>query len=1198
MCNRPEVTRGNDSTRERGESSGVLRVVQSNETERLIEVLAARLPRGPFQETTLIVPNRAKERFVETSLARHRKVLANIRFTRLETWLSARWEASLAKAGTPHRILGARELEVRLLEVLSREALRRAPSEAADELDPVRRYLAADAGDRRAQDVRIAELAARLSQLFTEYTFSRPSWVRAWMKGEAAEPDASPLERWQRALYREARACTSEGAAVISVAEVLEMDAAWDACEPVVVFGLSYVAEAFQRALGKLAERVDVDVYAINPCREFWADAETPHEARRRMRGAAMGDADAEDNALLQAWGRPGREHVAVLDEMAGFSAEDAFVNPTETRPLPSLLTRIQEGIVERRPTSAGPSDASVVVLPCPSVRREVECVKQLIWGLVAAHAHDASPLRFSEIAVLVQSQSRDLYLPHMESVFGESTFDAAHHLPWSAQDLQLGARSRVAEAVLRLLRVLRTAPTRRELLGLASHALVHRGFEDADPAAWARMLRDAGVVRGADERDLEGTYVDAASGVGGVLHFDQGLTRLALLAAGQVEELAGLPSGKDVPSELRVGETMDLVRFMRSVLADTRAIAKSELTLRAWGALLAKLARAYVHPETRGEQAELERCVEALKGIGSHAMKGPLFGPEVPFTLAEREVESIPAVRGDPQSLGVVVASLLPMRAIPFRVVFVLGLGEGLFPMQRTEGGLDLRSKHRRAGDVSPEERDRYAFLEALLSVRDRLILSYVARDGETGDALQPATVIHELREAAGGLVRSTPPQRRDRAADGAWLHAVDASAAFQAAALAALPESVREESARARGDRERVHFRDYEVESEAWASFTKEDPARATFAIPALPEMQPVYPIRANLSVLRKFLRCPIQGKGELTLRTQEDDESFLGDEEPLDAGALITRRVAEDALFAILAAPSEARMGTTEAIERVTNRLVRQGDFPLGVLGVAPAQRAQAQLEAWLSSLAEARGTKNTRALPLRLGGVTRLGEHAQETHAVRPALTLSAPLQKDAAQASWLIEGRTRAFVMEGERATDVLALVSGKQGGERGQVARLEALLMAYLDHVVLAALGEENVVRRALLLTHDGPYVSMLSGITRANASRWLSALLTDLTRERDVGYMPIEAVLLEEELFRRGDSKLAERLMKSTERVRTKYEGGASRYGPIRDAVRFEAPDAKELLQIAGRRFGLFFQQARPPVRVSQDAALGGLLR
>ena len=1171
----------------------MLHVVQSNETESLIEVLASRLPNGPFRETTIIVPNRAKERFVETSLARHRKVLANVRFARLETWLSAHWEASLLKAGTPHRILGTHELEVRLLEVLSRDALRQAPSDNTDELDPVRRYLAADpvgARDPREQDRRIAELAARLSHLYAEYTFSRPSWIRAWMRGEFAETETSPLERWQRALYLQARAVESQGAPVVSVAEVLEMEGAWEAAEPVIVFGLSYVAEAFQRALGLLAERVDVHVYAINPCREFWADAETPHESRRRRRGPATEESE-DDNSLLKAWGRPGREHVGVLDELTGFAAEDAFVNRSELLAEPTLLQRVQSAILERKPVAESATDSSVIVLPCPSVRREVESVKQLIWGWVASQAKDASPLRFSEIAVLVQAQSRDLYLPHIESVFGETTFDAAHHLPWSAQDLQLGARSRVAEAVLRLLRVLHSPPTRRELLGLASHSLVHRAFEDADPAAWARMLRDAGVVRGADERDLEGTYVDAASGVGGVLHFDQGLSRLALLAAGHVDE------GDDAQSELRMDETMDLVRFMRSVLADQRAVARGQLTLSAWGALLGKLARAYVKPESRTEQGELDRCAEALQGIGTYAVKGPLFGSEVPLFLAEREVDSIPAVKGDPQSLGVVVASLLPMRAIPFRVVFVLGLGEGLFPVQRTEGGLDLRTKHRRAGDVSPEERDRYAFLEALLSTREKLVLSYVARDGETGDALEPATVIHELKEASGGLMTCTPPQRRDRTSDGAWLGAMGEVQTMREAALAAMPEALREETARERGDRERVHFRDYEVESEAWASFAPTDVARTTFAIPVLPEAPLATPVRVNLSVLRKFLRCPIQGRAELSLRQQEDDESFLGDEEPLDADALATRRVAEAALFAMLAAPpGSASPSSREAILHAQHLLVREGEFPLGVLGEAPSQRAQSQLEDWLASLREARGARTTHALPLRLGGVARLGEHAKETHEVKPALTLTAMV--GALQTSWLLEGRTRAFVKEA-RTADVIALVSGKQGGERGQLARLEALLMAFLDHVVLAALGEDNTPRRALLLTHDGPYVSMLQAIPRGAAERWLKLLLIDLIRERDVHFMPIEAVLLEEEIFRRGGgANPAERLLKSIERVRTKYEGGASRYGPIRDAVRFEPPEMRAIVKLVGTRFGPFFQLANSPVRVTSEPNSEGLLR
>ena len=296
-------------------------------------------------------------------------------------------------------------------------------------------------------------------------------------------------------------------------------------------------------------------------------------------------------------------------------------------------------------------------------------------------------------------------------------------------------------------------------------------------------------------------------------------------------------------------------------------------------------------------------------------------------------------------------------------------------------------------------------------------------------------------------------------------------------------------------------------------------------------------------------------------------------------------------------MLAVPNGLAMPSArEAILRAQSRLVREGEFPLGVLGEAPSQRAQSQLEDWLSSLREARGARTTHALPLRLGGVARLGEHANETHEVRPALTLTAMIAD--VPMSWLVEGRTRALVKEA-RTADVIALVSGKQGGERGQLARLEALLMAFLDHVVLAALGEDNTPRRALLLTHDGPYVSMLQAIPRAAAERWLKLLLIELIRERDVHFMPIEAVLLEEDIFRRGGGgNPAERLLKSIERVRTKYEGGASRYGPIRDAVRFEPPEVRTIVKLVGARFGPFFQLANAPVRVTHETSAEGLLR
>ena len=97
----------------------------------------------------------------------------------------------------------------------------------------------------------------------------------------------------------------------------------------------------------------------------------------------------------------------------------------------------------------------------------------------------------------------------------------------------------------------------------------------------------------------------------------------------------------------------------------------------------------------------------------------------------------------GERRDRGLVV----PMRAIPFRAVFVLGLGQAAFPRPAGRHELDIRATERRAGDVDRREQDLYMLLKTLLSARDQVVLSYVARDEITGDELPASSVLSELR-------------------------------------------------------------------------------------------------------------------------------------------------------------------------------------------------------------------------------------------------------------------------------------------------------------------------------------------------------------------------------------------------------------------------------------------------------------------
>ena len=89
-------------------------------------------------------------------------------------------------------------------------------------------------------------------------------------------------------------------------------------------------------------------------------------------------------------------------------------------------------------------------------------------------------------------------------------------------------------------------------------------------------------------------------------------------------------------------------------------------------------------------------------------------------------------------------------MRAIPFRVAFLLGMGEGRFPTTERRDPLDLRARRRRVGDVTPAERDKYVFLEALLCARERFYVSWVSRDALTGDPIESISSSHHSSAAS----------------------------------------------------------------------------------------------------------------------------------------------------------------------------------------------------------------------------------------------------------------------------------------------------------------------------------------------------------------------------------------------------------------------------------------------------------------
>jgi exodeoxyribonuclease V gamma subunit len=131
----------------------------------------------------------------------------------------------------------------------------------------------------------------------------------------------------------------------------------------------------------------------------------------------------------------------------------------------------------------------------------------------------------------------------------------------------------------------------------------------------------------------------------------------------------------------------------------------------------------------------------------------------------------------------GVVTfATLMPMRAIPFRQVCLLGMNDGDYPRSRIPMDFDLMARDYRPGDRSRREDDRYLFLEALLSARESLHISWVGRSINDNSERPPSVLVGQLRdhlaagwrlagEAGRGGCGRRPARRPDRRASAAAL-------------------------------------------------------------------------------------------------------------------------------------------------------------------------------------------------------------------------------------------------------------------------------------------------------------------------------------------------------------------------------------------------------------------------------------------
>ena len=776
------------TTTQRNAYSPGFMVLHSNRLEDLRDLLTQFLksqPLEPLVSEVILVQSNGMKHWLEIALADD-AAMGVCAATRMELPSSYLWQIYRQVLGADavpvHMPFDKNSLVWRLVQLL--------PILAASHpvYAPLRRYLGAGSADGR----KLYQLATQVADVFDGYQSYRADWLASWALGRDVllnhSGAATALEDdhlWQAQLWRDIRDDVGEALAESSRASVhsrfmttLKTQVARsqsDGGRPfglpprLVVFGISSLPTQTIEALAELGQVCQVLMLVQNPCQYYWGDIVEGHDrlrqqVRQRQQGKPGGVASSmrtvhhttATQPLLASWGKQGRDYLHLLSDFDNVESYrqrltrvDAFVDPVADQAHPSQLAQMQSSILNLEPVPDTPlawrnEDDSITFITTHSAQREVEVLHDRLWAWFDAE----ESLQPRDVMVMVPDM--EAFSPHIQAVFGRFAPGQTRHIPFSVADTT-ARQSPVVQALGQLLSLPHSRISLADWLSLLEVDAVRKRFDltEGDVDQIQVWLTLAGVRWGLDakHRQMWGVSADVPDMDQNTWAF--GLRRLLLgyavggdLPWGQSLPQAGI-RGLDAPLVSKLLEWVDAVSLTLQELS-------TDKTPSQWTDLMAALVERFFEANDESQERLIQRLLEPLD-VWQKACEDAQLETRLPLQVVSDHWLSQIQEGGLHQRFfggGVQFGTLMPMRSIPFKIICLLGMNDGDYPRQTAPRDFDLMAQSWRAGDRSRREDDRYLFLEAVLSARQKLYLSWQGHRSTDNSEQPPSVLVAQLIE------------------------------------------------------------------------------------------------------------------------------------------------------------------------------------------------------------------------------------------------------------------------------------------------------------------------------------------------------------------------------------------------------------------------------------------------------------------
>jgi len=730
----------------------LLTVYPSNKLEDLVQILPKLLSLSSeniLQAQTIITESQGMEHWLKLQLAKQQGIYMNINFKMPSSYL---WDIARSiddNEDIPRHSPYQRDiLSWRIDKIIH---------EAGDSLADIYRYCCDQ--NQHPAPLKRFQFSSSLADIFEQYILYRQGLLFRWQNNEINDGEQWQATIWQQLVQQDDYNPVKLQQHILQQLRNKKHQAKLP--QQVIIFAINTLAPQILTFFETLAEFCHIHLLHLNPCAQFWGEIQSDKSKAKQLRHnniqTWMKQDDTISNSLLANLGQQGKEFFNLIlktkhHEIGVFDLPDN----NDTAEKSSILLTLQNDILtlynrtltnKKQELAEFAHDNSIVINSCHSALREI----QVLHDYLLSQFEQDPNLKPHDI--LVMCPCIEDYAPYINAVF-QTSFFSDNESYTSRLKCTLSDRSiKDADPLIAIfLDLLQLPDSRFEVSKILDYirlpAMQQKfGFNDSELDTIVWWLDQASIHWGVNLQHK--TTIADLENTSEMFTWQWGLQRLLLgfSYADQevfVNDKLLLPhiEGQEIVLLGRLMQLIEQLQYHRKKLNKARNIED-------WHQYLFDEFIDQFFSFKEADKVSLLMLKNALQTMKEN-VKSAQYDEEIKLEVIRCYLQQQFSLTDNNNRFlagQISFCSMIPMRSIPFKIIAILGLNDGVFPRQEHGYSYGLLKQHPpQEGDRSRRGDDRYLFLEAILSAREKFYLSYQGRDEKKNTPRQSSLILKEF--------------------------------------------------------------------------------------------------------------------------------------------------------------------------------------------------------------------------------------------------------------------------------------------------------------------------------------------------------------------------------------------------------------------------------------------------------------------